>query len=44
MTIYGAFVAAGLLVSQYSLFLRKFPICDPDIMINLASMELAVME
>jgi molybdopterin/thiamine biosynthesis adenylyltransferase len=44
MTIYGAFVAAGLLVSQYSLFLRRFPICDPDIMINLAGMELAVME
>ena len=44
MTIYGAFVAAGILMSRYSLFLRRFPICDPDVMINLAGMELAVME
>ena len=40
MTIYGAYVAAGILLSQYGLFLRRFPITGYDVMLNLCTMEL----
>ncbi len=40
-TIFTANIAAGLLVGQYSKFLRKFP-CDADVTFNLLSMELTV--
>ncbi len=41
MTIYGAYVAAGLLISRYAQFLRRFPITDCDFMLNLTACELS---
>jgi sulfur carrier protein ThiS adenylyltransferase len=42
-TIYTASVAAGLMVGQFTRWLRRLPV-DPDVTLNLLSMELAVPE
>ncbi len=41
MTIYGAFVAAGLLVHQYAQMLRGLPLVEADLLVNLAAGEMA---
>lgn len=40
-TIYSASIAAGLMVGQMTRWLRRLPV-DPDVMLNLLSMELTV--
>lgn len=42
-TIYCANIAAGLMVAQFAKYLRRLPM-DPDIQLNLLSMELAVLK
>lgn len=41
-TIFTANIAAGLLLEQFSRFLRRLPV-DPDVQLNLLSMELTVV-
>ncbi|NIP51586.1 MAG: hypothetical protein GWO26_06310 [Phycisphaerae bacterium] len=42
-TIYCANIAAGLMIAQFTKYLRQLPI-DPDIQLNLLASEFSVLE